>query len=283
MSSSRDAEQSPRLSATLPVVGSVAVFPSRSDLMGRYLGWVGRPFCTGWPVVIPLLGFLAISGVFRWTNLDLWISAQFYDPHTRSWPFFYSAWCTVFYRGGVYPAFALAVWSVGLLLWGLFVAHRRDWLRAGCFLLLVFALGPGLIVNTAFKQHWGRPRPHQLTDFGGQHEFAALGSPGKLGNHNSSFPSGHAAVAFYLMAPAFIANGRRPRLANGLLAAGLAFGACMSATRVMQGGHFASDVFWSAGILYFTSVTMARLILRPRVNAIAIRDVTPAIPLPRAA
>ncbi len=283
MSSSRDAAQSPRTSATLPLIGTIAMFPTRADLMGRYVGWVGRPFCSGWPVLGPLLGLLVVSAMFRWTSLDLWVSAQFYDPHTRTWPCFHSVWCTVFYRGGVYPAFALAVWAVCLMLWGLCVAHRRDWLRAGVFLFLVFAVGPGLIVNTVFKQYWGRPRPSQLVEFGGRHQFVPVGSPGQLGTHNSSFPSGHAAVAFYLMAPAFIANGRRPRLANGLLAAGVMFGACMSATRVMQGGHFASDVLWSAGVVYFTAVGFAQLLLRPRVKAVLAEVSVPEMPALKAA
>ncbi|OYW24720.1 MAG: hypothetical protein B7Z55_01380, partial [Planctomycetales bacterium 12-60-4] len=103
------------------------------------------------------------------------------------------------------------------------------------------------------------------------------------GNHNSSFPSGHAAVAFYLMAPAFIVHGRRPRLAKGLLLFGLLFGACMSATRVVQGGHFASDVIWSAGIVYFTCVGFAQLLLRPSVQTTAHQPRVPEVPALRAA
>ena len=86
-----------------------------------------------------------------------------------------------------------------------------------------------------------------------------------MATHNSSFPSGHAAVAFYLIAPAFLVHGRRPRLANSLLTLGFLFGACMSITRVVQGGHFASDVMWSAGIVYLTCVATARWVLMPRI------------------
>ncbi|OYW12825.1 MAG: hypothetical protein B7Z55_17950, partial [Planctomycetales bacterium 12-60-4] len=143
--------------------------------------WVASPFTTGWPLVLPLMGLLTLSAAFRWSDLDLWISRQFYDPHSQTWPFFYSTWCTIFYRRGVYPAFALSVAAIYLVMCGLCFAHRRDWLRAGLFLMLVFAVGPGLIINTAFKQHWGRPRPHQLAQFGGEHEFAAVGTPGTLG------------------------------------------------------------------------------------------------------
>jgi membrane-associated PAP2 superfamily phosphatase len=252
------APQPLRRSTALPL------YPTRSELMGRYLTWVGQPFPARWPVRGPLIALLSLTLLFRVTDLDRWCSAWFYDPLTHTWPAFYDMWCTLFYRGGTFPAFGLAIWGAILAVWGLCVAHRRDWLRAGLFLLLVFGLGPGLIINTAFKEHWGRPRPHQLVEFGGTQTFVPVGTPGAWGAQNSSFPSGHAAVAFFLIAPAFITDGRRPHLARRLLWCGFLFGAGMSITRVVQGGHFVSDVVWSAGIVYLTCVVLARVILKPR-------------------
>lgn len=225
--------------------------------------WIGQPFIANWPIYLPLAGLLAMSLLFRWTAIDCRISAWFYDRTTASWPWFHSAWCTFFYRGGTYPAVAIATTGGVLLAAGL-LQKNRSWSRAGLFLLMVFGLGPGLVVNYALKEHWGRPRPHQLTQFGGQFDYVPVGSMGPLTTHNSSFPSGHAAVAFYLIAPAFVIHAGRPRFANGLLAVGLIFGAGMSVTRVMQGGHFASDVLWSAGIVYLTCVLVARGVLFPR-------------------
>lgn len=233
--------------------------------LAKRLSWIESPFNARWPIVIPIGLLLTASLIFRYTNLDLSVSSLFYDQQTETWPYFYSIWCTCFYRGGTYPAVLLVTLGGILTLIGAIIRRRRDWLKAGIFLLAVFGIGPGLIVNAGFKPNWGRPRPHQLEQFGGTHEFAAIGSPGELDNHNSSFPSGHAAVAFYLIAPAFLVRGRSPRLANLMLALGLAFGTGMSATRVMQGGHFASDVMWSAGIVYLTCVGLARLILFPRI------------------
>ena len=144
--------------------------------------------------------------------------------------------------------------------------HRPVEYRAGLFLTLLFIIGPGLIVNHGFKNHWGRPRPHQVQEFDGQHAFVPVGSPGPLQQHNSSFPSGHAAVAFYLMGPGFIVHAHRRRLSQSLIFGGLLFGGVMALVRVIQGGHFVSDVLTSAAIVYFTAVILSRCVLHPQAS-----------------
>jgi len=215
-----------------------------------------------WPVLGPLMAMLAFTAVFHWTAIDIAITRLFYDPQGHRWPWFYSSVCTWFYRGGIYPGFLLAAAGIVWILWSL--VRRSPWrtVQGGVFLVVLFGIGPGLIVNQAFKHSWGRPRPNQIVEFGGSHEFVPVGLPGTLHQHNSSFPSGHAAVAFYMMAPAFLVSDRHRRLARSLMLGGVAFGGCMGAVRVIQGGHFASDVVWSGAIVYFTGLVLARLLLR---------------------
>ena len=43
--------------------------------------------------------------------------------------------------------------------------------RAVIFLAATMAIGPGLIVNLGFKDHWGRPRPYQTENFNGADPF----------------------------------------------------------------------------------------------------------------
>jgi membrane-associated PAP2 superfamily phosphatase len=71
-----------------------------------------------------------------------------------------------------------------------------------------------------------------------------------------SFPSGHASMGFYLMAPAFLLFHRR-RLAHSFVLVGLAGGLALGITRILQGAHFPSDVLWSAGFVYLSSLAMA--------------------------
>jgi membrane-associated PAP2 superfamily phosphatase len=212
---------------------------------------------------------MVVTVLFRATALDRTISSWFFDAQTQSWPWFYSSVCTLFYRGGTYPPFGLALGGVIMGLWGLMAPRRRSpYLRAGTFLWVAFLLGPGIIVNASLKNHWGRPRPHQIEQFGGPHRFVPVLTRSRQQPNNASFPSGHAAVAFFLIAPAFVVDRRRPQLARTLLVTGLIFGTAMSAVRVIQGGHFASDVVWSAAIVYFTCVACARVLLNPRFPAI---------------
>jgi lipid A 4'-phosphatase len=244
---------------------SHAVSPVRTNVLAG-------PRRLDWPLVRPLGALLVLTALFQWTPLDIGISRCFFDAEQQSWPWFDSAICWFFYRVGTYPAFVLAacggLWAVGALV------RTRTWhtVQPGLFLATFFLLGPGLIVNIGFKDLWGRPRPLQVQEFGGRHAFVPVGTPGPLHRHNSSFPSGHASVAFYLIAPAFLIGAKHRRLAHRLLMAGLIYGTCMGAVRVVQGGHFASDVLWSGAIVYFTGAVLAPIIFwlsRPRALSVA--------------
>lgn len=224
-----------------------------------------------WPIVGPLVALAAFTFLFRWTTLDVAIARCFFDFDHRLWPGLTSEACLLIYRCGTVPPFALAVFAAVSVVWALF--HARSWraLQPGVFLVVLFLLAPGLIVNQGLKNSWGRPRPHQLHEFGGAHAFVPVGEPGSWPRHNSSFPSGHAAVAFYLIAPAFLVGARRRRTALALMFGGLAFGSGMGAVRVIQGGHFVSDVVWAGAIVYFTGVILSRALLRP-TNSSLVHD-----------
>src|SRR5262245_23391081 len=49
--------------------------------------------------------------------------------------------------------------------------------RAVVFLIATLALGPGVLVNIALKENWGRPRPGHLTQFGGDQHFVPWWDP----------------------------------------------------------------------------------------------------------
>lgn len=223
-----------------------------------------------WPVWRPLLGVAFLTLMIRWTDLDPAISALFFDFETGDWSWGRSWPVQSLYLLGPVPAFLLAgggalAWLMGWKLQGTVAPPN-----SAKFLVVLFLIGPGLVVNIAFKQTWGRPRPSQVRQFGGDREFVPVGTPDTGLHRNSSFPSGHAATAFYLMAPAFVIRSRRPRLAAGVAVAGGLFGLLMGLTRIAQGGHWASDILWSAAIVYLTAVILARWLLVP------IRRSTPA-------
>jgi lipid A 4'-phosphatase len=203
---------------------------------------------------------LAAAMFLIFPDIDLWASALFYSPQGR---FFLGDWAPVrdIYRAVPYLVDLIAVGIPVLCLlslWRRWRVGRLD-MRAGAFLLLSLALGPGLLVNAVLKDHWGRARPAQVTDFGGEKRFTPALVPADQCARNCSFPAGHPAMGFYLVSFAFLVRdpGRR-RMAEG---AAIAVGALVGAARMAQGGHFLSDVVFSGLLVYATSWALYRAII----------------------
>jgi membrane-associated PAP2 superfamily phosphatase len=203
-------------------------------------------------VAIPLAFFIVMSLVFYFTNADIAISRCFYAsqrPGDAPWERF--------------PLMNAQPWILGfggLAAWALGFAWKKiaSWQTPGLFFFLLLAIGPGFLVNIAMKPCWARPRPQNTNLFGGQRDFVPLGTCGQY-DDDFSFPSGHAAMGFYLMAPAFVCYRNHPRWALLFLLSGLAYGCLMSFARIAAGGHYASDVLWAGGIVYFTALLLAAI------------------------
>jgi len=164
----------------------------------------------------------------------------------------------IFKKFGVAPGLtlgigALVVWLAGYKIKRLAV-HRSFCL----FLWLTLAIGPGLIVNVAFKEYYGRPRPDEVFRYGGKYPFEKVWDYSHAGRH--SFPSGHASIAFFLLTPWFWYRNRRRNVGLRWLVIGLAYGCLMGVTRMGQGGHWLSDTFWSFGFVYLTGWILSLII-----------------------
>lgn len=120
------------------------------------------------------------------------------------------------------------------------------------YVLLVFLVGPGLLVNTVFKDQWGRPRPIQVAELGGQERYVPPGYFVANGE-GRSFPSGHSSIGFAFVAFWFLWRQRKPQWARLALAFSVALGAAIGVTRMAAGGHFLSDVMWSAWVVLFAA------------------------------
>jgi len=182
--------------------------------------------------------------------LDLAISRPFHSAEGGWFLQHHPAWSFV-YRFGTLPAVLLALAALAVFVGGW---RRRAWRRyrriAG-YLVLCLAVGPGLLINLCLKGQWGRPRPRSIEEFGGRyaHEAVLTYDPASPGQ---SFPCGHCSMGFYFFALTFL-FGWRSRRGWMAGAAALGFGTLLGATRIVQGGHFASDVWWSAGICLATA------------------------------
>lgn len=219
----------------------------------------------------PLSVLLLATLVFRHSELDLWIARQFYRAG-EGWVHAGDLLWSLLYRYGMIPGVLIGVVGlVGLLLGWKWSDWRRQW-RSYLLLLLLLLIGPGLLVNTLFKDTWGRTRPKQLVEFGGELPYVKVWNRGEPGV-GKSFPSGHASIGFYTIAPYFVLRRRRKLLAWSFLLGGSAYGLLMGVGRIVQGGHFASDVLWAWGFVYLTGALLCAL-LRPEPPP--ERDLPPA-------
>ena len=200
------------------------------------------------------------GGLVLLPSIDLWTGGIFYRAEGG---FFLADWAPfrLAHSGMPYAVTAVVI-AVGALF--VIAAIRRtpilgtDW-KAALFLLLALTLGPGLIVNSVFKDHWGRARPAQIVQFGGTQKFTPAFVPSDQCDRNCSFPAGDPAMGFYLVSVGFLVPVARRR--RQVIAGALALGAFLGLTRMAQGGHFLSDVVASGFFVYATSWLLHRAIV----------------------
>jgi len=192
-------------------------------------------------------------------RIDLAVSGWFYSPG-EGFALAHLPLFVAVLKGLPYPAIGAAVLAVLLAASGLLTRHT--WLgatpRVAAYLVTTLALGPGLLVNTLLKDHWGRARPHQIIEFGGSAHFTPVAMVADQCDRNCSFPSGHAALGFWLIAFAFAAPAHWRPVA---VAAALLVGSLVGLMRIAQGAHFLSDVLAAALIVVILNLFLKRLIL----------------------
>lgn len=199
------------------------------------------------PDLLVLLA-LAIGSttVFFVAPLDLSLGALFFDNTNEAAPFpgeSYPLW-QLFYWCAPVIAALLAGGGFAAIVWGSFQPGRGIVAVYGLFLVLSVVLGPGLVVNGILKDNWGRPRPRQIVEFGGEatHRPPLVITPSEDGK---SFPCGHCSIGFVTSAFYFLLRRRRPGLAYIALGGSILLGLLMGWGRMAAGAHFFSDVLWA--------------------------------------
>jgi membrane-associated PAP2 superfamily phosphatase len=199
------------------------------------------------------LGLAAVVGVIfgLFPQLDLMISAPFNAMVENDVNFYMRAYSPLMLARdfGLWVGVVVIVPVLAALALKLLLPRRRLLIsgRAIVFLVTTLALGPGLLTNVILKDHWGRPRPIDVTQFGGDQHFVAWWDPRGDCPGNCSFVSGDVSGAFWTIAPAALVPLPWRGLAYG---AALALGAGMAALRIMAGGHFFTDTVF-AGVFTF--------------------------------
>ena len=217
-------------------------------------------------------------------DLDLKLAALFFDPERQG---FWRAYDPTYLR-----ARDVAVWLTTLVampavvaLVVKFVRPRRPLLipgRAVVLMLVTLALAPGVVANVVLKEHWGRPRPIDVAEFGGDEHFRPWWDPRGDCPKNCSFIAGEPSGAFWTMAGAAVVPPQWRALAYG---SALAFGAAVGVLRMAAGAHFFTDVVF-AGVFSFLVIWLVHGWLyrwpRTRISDDAVERLLERIELKRA-
>ena len=214
-----------------------------------------------WPAWLLLLACVLLFLV--WPELDLIVTRYFFDPLNQEFPANALPWVK-----WVYDDTPVINQWLGLLMLS---ALLLQWIRPGwpglrarrsmCAWLLVVCIGLGFAVDWMLKDHFGRPHPYQTHVFTGDQDFVPAFHYRPLCEVNCSFVSGHAAGGFVWMAWGMWGWRRRRQ---AWLLAGVAAGSFIGAARVMQGGHFLSDVVFSGWVIWLSMQALRAVWLRLR-------------------
>ncbi|MFY9894290.1 MAG: phosphatase PAP2 family protein [Xanthobacteraceae bacterium] len=215
---------------------------------------------TGLAVALAVAALVGVVfGVYP--QLDLDVSALFFDPATRTFKMGGQAW-TLYSRDVASALVTLLVAPAFVAIVGKLTLPRRRMLiggRAALLLIVTLALGPGVLANKIFKEHWGRMRPVDVTQFGGTDRFTPWWDPRGPCTENCSFIAGEPSGAFWTLAPAALAPPQWRLLTYG---AALAFGAFVGGLRIAAGGHFFTDVVFAGVFMFLLAWVVHGLIYR---------------------
>lgn len=227
----------------------------------------------GPPLLLPLGLLVVATAIIGDLDLDRRLARLAFDPQS-GWTFKDHWLVQCLYDYGTWPAI-LAATAAGLAWIGSFF-RRSLWLkyRALIFLGMTIGLGCGLLVNTLFKGYYGRPRPAEMIEFGGQKEFRSTWQP-QFASGSRSFPSGHASMGFCWLGLAYFYCRQNRNRAVGFALLGLFHGAIMGGARMLQGGHWLSDVLWAAGFVHLAAWILYRMVGPSRASSASVPDDRP--------
>jgi len=192
---------------------------------------------------IYLIAFTLATILFTgFPELDIWFSSLFFE---NGFFFLYNSPAVVM----ICHSAEVVVWilSIGLII---LLFYKRNPFSLNrkkvAYLLIVLVLGPGLIVNVLFKEHWGRARPGRITEFGGVQKFTRAFVISDQCRQNCAFVSGHASIGFYLVSFGFIWRTHRKKIIGGAIF----YGALVGLARIMRGVHYLSDIVFAFFFVY---------------------------------
>jgi lipid A 4'-phosphatase len=192
-----------------------------------------------------------------WPELDLVAAAPYFGspPAVESlewwWVRWINDWVPAAFR--VLILLCLAAW------WVLKLQKRAvSWRMALLYVAIAGTLGPGIVVNLGFKDHWQRARPYQVQNFGGEKQFTRAAVITDQCNDNCSFVSGHVACGYFFVSLMLLQRRRAVTWA----ALGLGSAALIAFARMSDKAHWLSDTLWAGPITLLTCWLVWRMMVR---------------------
>jgi lipid A 4'-phosphatase len=218
-------------------------------------------------LIVTLAIAIAIGVPFGiYPRMDLAIASWFFDKDNSFIGMSHPFW-TEFLRDALLcVAWSGLLTSVIAICAKVLAPGRRMFMRGrfALFLIVTVLFGPGLVTNVLLKGHWGRPRPIDVTEFGGADQFVAWWDPRGTCSSNCSFPAGEPSTLFWTLALASLAP---PQLRVIAYWAALALGAADGLLRMALGAHFFTDVVFAGVLMYLVTAAGYFLIVGQRSSA----------------
>lgn len=153
------------------------------------------------------------------------------------------------------------IYGITLLIWTILLVRKKNNVKQAMLNIAILAsliIGSGILVNMGLKENFGRARPKQIKEFGAKKEFSKVYEVADQCSRNCSFASGHAAAAYAATTVAFLVP---PNLQIATYLGGIFYGTLVGLGRIIQGGHFISDVASSAWIVLIVNYLVISLCL----------------------
>lgn len=163
--------------------------------------------------------------------------------------------------GALVAMLADIVWQYARNRWA-----DRDRLRMEIFALAAYLVGPIILVNGLLKAYSGRPRPVDVTLFGGDLGFVSAGDFSGGCVSNCSFVSGEAAAAGWLLCLIPLVRGPFRHIIAALI---IDVSLAAPFLRVIMGSHFLSDAMlgWLIGAMSLPALVALHAALPEGISA----------------
>ena len=197
-------------------------------------------------IVLSLLAILLTIG----PGFDIFFSSLFYRGDNQFLlQSYYSI--TFFFRDILLPIIlvyilVLPIISILIPIKKLYFSYKFS-IKKIFFIWITLIINLIFIINLFFKNVWGRSRPGDILELGGKDVFSPWYQISHACTSNCSFVSGDAAVGFSLIVLYFLSNNLKYAYLS------IIFGLLLGMVRIAEGGHFLSDIVFSAIIVFFFS------------------------------